>query len=120
MSTSTNKPPLTQPPRAGTSNSSLSDETAANNAPTGVTRDELNHFLEATYQAIAGRVGTDRLPVIEASREICEHYVKDKKSLDETRHFLFQGVMVIEKGFKSDVLRREKLTMEDINFAGQK
>jgi hypothetical protein len=56
-----------------------------------------------------------KLPAIEATRKVIEHYNRGKLAqFDEAHYFVFGGVKVFEEGKREEAERKEGRTSQDI------
>lgn len=83
-----------------------------------VSREARNQFLVDVSDAMAeGPEKGEVLPVIEADREVCQHFLKGLPGdWNDTRCFIYNNVKVYERGHREAATRRERMSIEERNF----
>ncbi len=106
----------TQGTKNGTASNAIGAELMRNKDSEGLSREEINLFLNEVSDARDEwmRKGRGPLPEIEVDRKVIERFNRSgMDSFDETLCFIYQDVKVFEKGKKEEALRRENMTMEE-------
>ncbi len=113
----------TQTTKSGTSPTNLGEQIIENNgAPKGITRDELNKFLDDVSTALAmGKENGNAMPEIEADLKVIEHFNKNgMNAWNKSYFFIYHNVKVYETGKKEVAKRMEKMTIEEKVFGGHR
>jgi hypothetical protein len=106
----------TQATKNGTSNNVIAEELTQNKRNEGLTREEVNNFLNEITDAKQAWIENGRGPLaeIEVERHVIERFNKaGMKDFDDTKYFIYNDVRVYEKGTKEHAKARENMTMEE-------
>jgi hypothetical protein len=108
--------------KSGTSQTNLGEQIAENNANKGITRDELNKFLDDVSVALnMGPENGEALPEIEADLKVIKHFNKTGMTgWDKSYCFIYNNVKVYEAGKKDIAKRMEKMSIEEKVFGGHR